>query len=290
MYITLHVRRFFCMLLIAAAACFTIFLFGQNPTVLKASIPVHKGIPLPAIMYHSMLEKNPKNNQYIVSPKQFEEDLKYLKEHGYTGIFMQDLLDYVNKGTPLPEKPILLTFDDGYYNNYLYAYPLAQKYQTKIIISPIGSAVDYYSEKEANHAAYSHITWDQINEMKASGLVEFQNHTYKLHENTGKRLGTRKLESESKEVYAQVLTADISKMQNEMQEHTGFEPTTFVYPFGAVSYASVPVIKDLGFSASLTCEKKMNYITQKPDCLYGIGRYLRPPGKKSEAFFSHILP
>lgn len=55
-----------------------------------------------------------------------------MKDNGYTTIYMQDLLDYINKQVPLPEKPIMLTFDDGYYNNYLYAYPLAKNMKVKL--------------------------------------------------------------------------------------------------------------------------------------------------------------
>ena len=72
----------------------------------------------------------------MLSPAQFESDLKYLKENGYHTVVVQDLIDYVEKGVPLPEKPVMLTFDDGYYNNYYYAFPLLEEYDAKIVISP----------------------------------------------------------------------------------------------------------------------------------------------------------
>ena len=64
---------------------------------------------------------------------------------------------------------------------------------------------------------------------------------------------------------------------------------TFVYPFGAISDASLPILKELGFQATLTCEEKINYITKDADCLYGLGRYLRPAGMSSEEYFKNIL-
>ena len=65
-----------------------------------------------------------------------------------------------------------------------------------------------------------------------------------------------------------------------MQEHTGYTPTTFVYPFGVISDAAVPIIRSLGFSATLGCANQKNTITRDPECLYGLGRFLRPPGQK----------
>lgn len=289
MFCTVRIKKFS---LVAAVIVLigAVFLISQAGRTTPVDAKVQEGVQLPAIMYHSMLKESARQGKYVVSPDLFENDLKYLKEHGYTAIGMQELIDYVQKGTALPEKPILLTFDDGYYNNYLYAFPLAKKYEMKIIISPIGYYTDLYSEKDADHANYSHLTWDEINEMMQSGWVEFQNHTYNLHENKNGRMGSQKRKDESVSAYTSLLTDDLTKMQDKMKEHTGYTPNTFVYPFGAISKDAFPVLKSLGFQASLTCESKINYITRDPECLFGIGRYLRPAGKTSEQYFSKVLP
>lgn len=258
--------------------------------VVPASTTNQEGIALPIIMYHSVLKDSSKQGQYVVSPQTLENDMKYLKNCGYTAVTMRDLFNYVDGEIPLPEKPVMLTFDDGYYNNYVYAYPLSQKYNMKIIISPIGYFTDLYTEKEEDNANYSHLRWCQIREMMDSGMVEFQNHTYNLHgNNPGKRLGAKKLKGESLEQYTELLENDVSQMQREMTAQTGYTPTTFVYPFGAISDASLPILKELGFQATLTCEEKINYITKDADCLYGLGRYLRPAGMSSEEYFKNIL-
>lgn len=75
-----------------------------------------------------------------------------------------------------------------------------------------------------------------------------------------------------------------------MQEHTGYTPTTFVYPFGAISDAAVPIVRSLGFSATLGCASKVNQITQNPECLYELGRFLRPPGEKQRRFLPKDRP
>ena len=133
------------------------------------------GVEVPVVMYHAILKDEARHGQYVISPDEFESDLKYLQDHGYTTIFIEDLIAYTQGGA-LPEKPVLLTFDDGYYNNYLYAFPLAQKYHSKFVLSPIGRYTDLYTDTPDENAYYSHCTWEELREMARSGLVEVQNH------------------------------------------------------------------------------------------------------------------
>ena len=72
-----------------------------------------EGVEVPVVMYHSMLKDEARHGQYVISPEEFENDLQYLQSHGYTTILIEDLIAYT-KGGSLPEKPVLLTFDDGY--------------------------------------------------------------------------------------------------------------------------------------------------------------------------------
>lgn len=240
-------------------------------------------IDVPILMYHSILKNGGKKSEYIISEAAFESDLKFLKENGYTTILMQDLTDYVYSGKSLPEKPIVLSFDDGYSNNFLYAFPLLKKYNSKAVISIIGYYTDLYSENPDENPSYSHLTWDNINEMISSGLAEFQNHSYNLHTTDKGRNGTKKKRGESAEQYREALTSDLGRLQEEFQKNTGYTPSTFTYPFGSVSNASFDIIKEMGFKATLACESGMNKISRDPECLYMLKRYLRTPSKSAEA-------
>ena len=91
------------------------------------------GVKLPIIMYHSLLNDSKLQNEYVISPEIFENDLKYLKNNGYSFLTVDDLIKYTSSDITLPEKCIMLTFDDGYYNNYYYAYPLLKKYNAKAV-------------------------------------------------------------------------------------------------------------------------------------------------------------
>ena len=246
-----------------------------------------EGVEVPVIMYHSLLKDEARHGKYVVSPAEFENDLQYLSAHGYTTILTEDLVAYT-KGDELPQKPVIITFDDGYYSNYLYAFPLAQKYQMKFIISPIGRYVDAYSETGETNAYYSHATWDHLKEMQQSGLVEVQNHSYDLHEKRAGALGAAKRPGESDAGYRERLRTDLIKAQKAFSDNLGLEPSAFVYPFGAMSSKTEEIVRELGFSATFTCREKISRITRDTESLYEIGRFLRPSGISSSEFFKKI--
>ena len=94
----------------AAALCLSAALFSTQAA--GAEGPAQEGVEVPIIMYHGILKDPKRAGPYVITPDTFEGDLRYLQEHGYTTVVMQDLIDYVDEGRPLPKKPILLTFDD----------------------------------------------------------------------------------------------------------------------------------------------------------------------------------
>ena len=245
-------------------------------------------IEVPIIMYHSILKDSSRSNKYTVTPAVLEEDLKYIKDKGYTTVTIADLISYVYNDTPLPEKPIVLTFDDGHYNNYGYLFPLLEKYDMKAVISIVGSYTDKFTETDEANLNYSYLRWKDIKELMDTGRIEFQNHTYSLHSNTGKRIGTKKIKGETDEHYKSILKDDILKLQQEFEENTNYFPQCFTYPFGGISNASLDIIKELGFKASLSCEQGINKLTKNPNSLYLLKRYNRPSYISTYNFFQKI--
>lgn len=245
---------------------------------------ISQQLKLPVLMYHSVLKDEKYQGKYVISPKALEEDMVYLKENGYTAIGGKELLAYIENGTPLPEKPVILSFDDGYYNNYLYAYPLAKKYGMKIIISPIGYYSDQCTKSEEKLSPnYSHCTWHQIKEMYDSGLVEFGNHSYNLHKSEGARLGTKRLAGEGVDDYRELLRKDIGAAQGRLKEYLGTDTNIFVYPFGAVSKEAPEIIEEMGFKIGFSCEEHMNTISRDPKSLLMLGRFLRTPQRSAQS-------
>ncbi len=237
------------------------------------------GVTLPIVMYHGISEDAAAWGDYVISPSQFEQDLQYLQQQGYTTVTVADLIAYVDEGAPLPQRAVMLTFDDGYYNNYLYAYPLLQQYGMRAVISPIVRWSQFYSDNadQQNRAAYSHITWEQMRQMTADGTVEIQCHSYDMHySDSTHRKGVSRKKGEAEEHYRTALRQDVEQAQALLTERAGITPTAFTYPFGAISRPTDGVLREMGFRATLGCESRINHITRDEDCLYRLGRYLRP--------------
>ena len=267
----------------------TIFIIFNNAFILTTMAnSTDSCADVPIIMYHGILKNSSRQNKFVISPTEFENDLKYLVSNNYHTIFVKDLIDFVYDNKELPDNPILLTFDDGYYNNYLYAFPLAKQYNCKFVLAPIGKQVDIYSETDDTNPNYSHINWEKLKEMSDSGFVEIQNHSYNMHTMNKGRNGCKKNKKESLEHYKKSLIDDISKMQSKVTENIGSTPSTFVYPFGAISNCSKDILKELGFKCSFSCENKINKITKNPDSLFNLCRFIRVHGPSSEDFFKKI--
>lgn len=232
-----------------------------------------EGVRVPILMYH---ETNTKRlSEMGITPWELESDLKYLQTQGYTAVTMTELIAYVHGGKPLPPKPVVLTFDDGFYNNYVYAYPLMEKYDMKMVLSVIGKSVEQFSRDKDENIYYSYVNWEQINEMTASGRVEIQNHTYDLHRITARRRGCKKNEYESLSEYENLLGDDVNKCQLLILRNAGSLPNTFTYPFGLWCADSEDFLKKMGFQASLRCYSGINILTRDPDCLYCLKRLSR---------------
>ena len=107
-------------------------------------------VKIPILLYHDFVttvpDSDPDNFNYINTPESFEENIKVLLENGYTFISMEELNEAINKKIELPEKPILINMDDGYYSNYEYIYPILKKYNVKasifVVTDKIGKEVD----------------------------------------------------------------------------------------------------------------------------------------------------
>ena len=285
----IRLRTVFIYLFLFAVLFFTVHFLVTGGQELPVSGDGEKVVELPILMYHGITEKPSKVSKFVISKDMLKKDMEYMKKHGYETVVMDDVIAYVKEGKPLPEKPIMLTFDDGYYNNYCYAYPLLKEYNMKAVISIIGRFTDLYTDVPDENPAYSHMTWNEVQEMMSSGLVEFQNHSYNLHTNDGGRNGCKKKWGESTDSYAKCLKEDIGLLQQEMQLHTGYTPTTFTYPFGGISDASSEILREMGFEATLSCEEKNNYLTEgNTDCLKKLNRFLRSDKVSAEAILGRL--
>jgi peptidoglycan/xylan/chitin deacetylase (PgdA/CDA1 family) len=134
---------------------------------------VRRTLRVPILMYHYIsvppASAGAVRRDLSVTTERFEAQLQYLRDAGYTGITLDDLAMALETGAPLPDRPIILTFDDGYRDHYYNAYPLLQKYGFPGTFFLITSFLDNGREE--------YLTWDQVTEMHAGGM-EFGAHGY----------------------------------------------------------------------------------------------------------------
>lgn len=239
---------------------------------------------LPVIMYHSVDVQTELPNAFVVTPDQLEADFQYLTENGYTTVSISDLIAFVYGSKLLPEKPILVTFDDGYVDNYDNAFPLMLQYNIKATISCVMVHYD-----ETMEGARTRFTAEQGIEMLESGLVELQNHTYNLHQQTD-HYGVLPAIGQDLDAYRQLLEADIEASKATFQRLGWTEATTFTYPYGASNEDVLEIVKDNGYLVSLvTAAEEINVITKgDPDSLYELSRFDRTYNVETADYFAMI--
>lgn len=241
---------------------------------------------IPIFLYHSVKPKFEENDgqDMVVTSAKFEEDLKFLKDNGYTSIDLKTLIDYKNNSrTKLPKKPFVITFDDGYLNNYEYAYPLLKQYNTKAVIYTIVWSVGRDKFILNDGPITPHFTWEQGKEMIDSGLIELGSHTFDMHNPIGLSygygqicgLGLESMENESKEEYYARIYADIEKSKTLMEENLGTKINTIAYPYGKYNDTILKVIKDLGIELGFIAEGE-----GPNESIFEIKRIIVPNNKK----------
>lgn len=274
----------------AFAVLFILFIAMLHKSQSVPADSAAEGVDVPVIMYHSILKDESKVGKYVITPSQLSSDIDWLVKNGYTSVSMQELIDYVYNNAPLPQKPVLLSFDDGCYNNLGYAVPVLEEYGAKGVFATVGEYTEQYSDSNEVNLAYSYMRWYDIKlALKNHPCVEFANHSYGFHSVDKGRNGSQKKKNEDSETYKKIFFDDTALAQELYKQNTGFEPYIYVYPFGSYSEESFDILKQLGFKASLSCTEGINFITHNPECLYIMKRYNRPAGITSYDYFSKIL-
>lgn len=277
----------FCVMIVYTAVL-SVLLGGFTPQMSVMS-EEKSGVSLPVIMYHSILKDTARSGKYVITPSTLDSDIKYLHSKGYTTVSAAQVIDYVENNSPLPQNPIMLTFDDGCYNNYFYAVPILKDNNARGIFSIVGAYTDEYTDSDISNPNYGYLKWSDVYEMYVSENCEIGNHSYDFHKSDAKRNGSKKRSNEDTEEYKQIFRQDTEILQNKCYENCGFYPIIYTYPYGLYSKESIDVLKDMGFKMSFSCEEGINKITHNPDDLYLLKRYNRPSGISSEVFLEKIL-
>ena len=170
------------------------------------------------LMYHHMVEDGQDYNTWTITTGRFREDLQWLADNGYTCLLPSQLA----AGEPLPEKAVLITFDDGYASNYQLAFPILREFGAKAVISLITQHIE---DRDPEF-----LTWDMCREMAASGLVEFGSHTCSAHQENPR--GIKRIFGEGRADYEARIFPDIQTSIDQIRDNLDTEVLFFAYPHG----------------------------------------------------------
>ncbi|MDY5940566.1 MAG: polysaccharide deacetylase family protein [Eubacteriales bacterium] len=194
---------------------------------------------VPVLMYHEFVTPEDLANgidfdKYAIFKSEFESDLAWLRDNGYTTITTRQLTDYLNGIGTMPPKPILLTIDDGKLGVYKNAYPLLKEYGMQAVLAVIGSRIDLATQKPESRVddPAPYCTWSEIAAMSESGAVEVISHTYGLHvfQHSG-RQGANCADGESLESFLPIAQKDHAQIISKVFSATGIRPVAMSYPY-----------------------------------------------------------
>lgn len=214
-------------------------------------------VKIPILMYHH-LEHN-KATSTTISPEKFREHMIALKNNGFQTITDYQLHDFLKKGTPLPYNPILITFDDGYKSNYIYAYPILKELDMTATVNLITSRV--VDEKNKYPDEFPKFSWDEI--INSQDVFTFQSHTHNSHYKElnmqnkpsavtieKKLLTNGKLETDKQ--FKERLLNDFITSKKLIEKRIGKEVITLAYPYGEFSEDTIEIAKQAGFKLAMT--------------------------------------
>lgn len=249
---------------------------GETPGLPSAAplAPEDYTVQLPILCYHHLVEEG-ECNSVTVTVGSFAAQMAALAEAGYTPVSIGQVLDYVQRGIPLPERPVMITFDDGYESNYTLAYPILRQYGFRATMFVIGVSLGKDTYKDTGVCMTPHFSLEQAAEMEASGLITVASHGYDVHEVAGRdaeplRSGVLQREGESEEDYVAFLTADARQMFELLGEDAGF----FAYPNGLRDERARVILRGAGVYATVLAEGTRANVLIKglPQCLYDLQR------------------
>lgn len=182
----------------------------------KISAQEEKAVPI--LMYHKVSPNFFKSN-LRVNPEEFEKQIKYLKEQGFSSLSFEDFILWRKEEGPLPKKPVIITFDDGYEDNYLYAYPVLKKYGFSatifLIVGKLDKEIRWEREKRRPNSKL--LSWDKIKEMKENGM-DFGSHTISHPDLT--------------KILRKQIKWEIRKSKRIIEKNLNQKVVVFSYPFG----------------------------------------------------------
>ncbi len=232
---------------------FILFLFSAGLLSVKlAHADPRDTVPVPVLLYHH-IQVTPDDasaalRRWSVTPEQFALHIQWIQQKGFTVMSVLELSQYIQKGSPLPKNPLVLTFDDGWKDHYTIVFPVLRKYHFP--------ATFFITTESAGHSAF--VTWEDLKDMAASPVADIQSHSVTHPHLTG--------------LSDQQAYREITESRKALESHLQKPVTIFAYPFGNYSEKVIEMVKKAGYqSAVVVSGSNIGYI-YRADKTYTMGR------------------
>ncbi len=214
-------------------------------TCVLLSIERAKVYRVPILMYHKIGNDN--ESRWWVTKEDFEAQLQFLKDSGYVSILPSDLAAHRLWGKPLPAKPVIITFDDGYLNTVEVAEPLLLRHGFRGVCYLITGEIADTPETRGQCEGTATLTWPEVRDADRRGTLRFGGHTH-AHVNLGAKPDS-------------VAKAELAACFEELHRKGRVKPEGFCYPFGQYRRETPRLVAHAGFTTAVTCENDVAVTT-----------------------------
>jgi len=225
-----------------------------------------------ALAYHDVVDRNPDQTFVAITTDHLKEQFAWLYANGYQPVSVEQILASRRGGESLPERAVLLTFDDGYRSFYTRVYPVLKAYRWPAVLAPVGNWLDTPRDQSVNFGGTptprdKFLYWQQVREMVRSGLVEIGAHTDNLHHGAvanpqgnqepaaaARRYDIALKSYESEADYRTRIEQDVRMISGKIMRATGTKPRVWVWPYGAASGPALKIVGDHGYDIAMTLQ------------------------------------
>ena len=256
-----------------------VFLFALILIIaISIFIAAHRSGPkLPVLMYHHFSASSSAGT--VVSTDRFREQMGALRAEGYTTVTLQQVLDYVDDGTPLPDKPVLITMDDGYTSDLTVAAPILEQmgFCATIFVIGINEGESTYVHSGAPLTP-PRFSYEEAAEWVEKGVLDLQSHTFDMHQlasyGFSGRDGILPMEGETEGEYEAALRRDAKLFRDRREDRVSTPLVALAYPFGYCDKKADQILAEEGIRITFTIDEHTNRLrTGKPECLRMLGRF-----------------
>jgi biofilm PGA synthesis lipoprotein PgaB len=225
-----------------------------------------------ALAYHDVEDQDPDQGFLSVRTDRLVDQLAWLRENGYQAVSVDQILEARDGGKPLPDRAVLLSFDDGYRSFHTRVLPILKAYRWPALLAPVGMWMDTPADKEVDFGGSPQprsrfLDWDQIREISRSGLVEIAAHTDASHYgalanpqgNTEPAAAIRVYDGRGRQYESEAqfharMGRDVAAITAKIRRATGKSPRAWVWPYGAEGGSTLKIAGEHGYRMALTLE------------------------------------